>query len=321
MTLTNNVLPPPLVDRHLHLEGALDPCWVRAAALRQGIPIPPVLEAFWRGNGSGFQAFIESFLFVCRFLDSAEAVREALVCALDRLPPTTPGHMRGMDLWISPHWLVRERRQISLDALWQGLEEGLAVAAQRQICVAVVVEAVNHLGPKHGHEVLDLVAADLPPWVRGFSTGGLERVPFREWAPVFQRARKLGLRIAAHAGENGPASQVREAVLEGGAERLIHAFRAGEDPALLELLAERRIPVDVCLSSNRILVPDGATHPLPRFLAAGVRCGLGTDDPGIMACDLATEWALAHRLGLPEEALQRLRQQSAEDAWSLQIRE
>jgi len=313
------LIPPPRVDRHTHLEGSLDPAWVRSEAARLGRTIPGLTEAFWEGRAHSFEAFIETFLFACAFLDSGEAVAGALEAAVARLAPSAEGLPRGIDLWVSPHWLVRERKQLSLSELWKGLEQGMESAAAQGVRVAVIIDAVNHFGPAHGHEVLDLVLGDRPPWVVGFSTGGMERVPFREWAPVFERARKAGLRLAAHAGENGPASGIREAILEAGVERIVHAVRATEDPAILELLAERRVAVDACPTSNFALVPGLERHPLPRFLEAGIRCGIGTDDPGVMICDLSGEWRKAAETGLPPDALQRLRQHSEEDAWSLQI--
>lgn len=302
----------PLVDRHTHLEGALDPAWVSREAERRGLALPGPLETLWSGAAVPFEGFIEAFLFGAALLDSREAVRAAVRAAAMR---TQRAGGTGFDLWASPHFLVAHRAQISLDAFWRGVGEGLAEAAAAGVRGCVVVDAVNHFGPKHGHAVLDLVLPELPPFVRGFSTGGLEGCPFRDWAPVFDRARAAGLRIAAHAGENGPGSNVREAVLEGGVSRIVHGLRA--DGPTLDLLAERGIPVDVCPSSNQALAADVAPHPLPRMLAAGVRCALGTDDPGLIPCDLATEAEAARALGLDEAGLARLRRHGAEDAWCL----
>jgi adenosine deaminase len=304
--------PSPLVDRHTHLEGALDPAWVRDEAERRGLVLPGPLEALWSGGSVPFEGFIEAFLFGAALLDSREAVRDA-VRAVARRTRASGG--AGFDLWASPHFLVVHRGQISLDAFWRGLEEGLSEAAAAGVHGAVVVDAVNHFGPRHGHAVLDLVLPDLPSFVKGFSTGGLEGCPFRDWAPVFDRARAAGLRIAAHAGENGPGSNVREAVLEGGVARIVHGIRA--DDATLDLLAERAIPVDICPSSNRALAADVSPHPLPRMLAVGVRCALGTDDPGVIPCDLGTEAAATRSMGLDAPALETLRRNGAEDAWCL----
>ena len=306
----------PGIDRHTHLEGSLDPAWVRSEAARRGLELPASLEALWRREAQPFEAFIEAFLFGSALLDSKRAVREAVRAAAARLGPAP----RGLDLWVSPHFLVVGKKLLSLDDLWRGLEDGIAEARSQGAAVAVVMDAVNHFGPRHGREVLDLTLGGLPPFVRGFSTGGLERVPFREWAPVFERARKAGLRLAAHAGENGPGANVREAILDAGVERIVHGVRAAGDPALLELLAERGIPVDVCLASNRNLVPElaqAASHPLPAMLRAGVRCALGTDDPGVIPCDLAEEWAQALALGLTDAEMASLAENAATDAWCL----
>jgi len=302
------------IDRHVHLEGSLDPVWLRTRALEAGRPIPEPLEALWRREPVPFADFIKAFFFGCGFLRDADAVRAAVGAAVARLP-RAEGAPRGLDLWVSPHLLVRQAGFITLEALWRGLDDGIATAGAEGVRVAVVIDAVNHFGPAHGHEVLDLVLPDRPAWVRGFSTGGLEGVPFRDWAPVFQRARKAGLRLAAHAGENGPGENVREAILEAGVERIVHGVRAAAHPAIVELLAAHRIALDVCLTSNRALVPDLGPHPLPGFLRAGVRCALGTDDPGLMPCTLPEEWAQAAALGLTSEEMALLRRHAVEDAW------
>jgi len=303
---------PPLIDRHTHLEGSLDPKWVRTEARRRGLGLPASLEALWSGESLPFEGFIEAFLFGAALLDSREAVRDAVLAVAHR---TQAANGSGFDLWASPHFLVVHRRQLSLGDFWRGVEDGFALAEALGLRACVVVDAVNHFGPRHGHAVLDLVLPDLPAFVRGFSTGGLEGCPFRDWAPVFDRARVAGLRIAAHAGENGPGSNVREAILEGGVARIVHGIRA--DDATLELLAGRGIPVDICPSSNRALAADVDPHPLPRMLLAGVRCALGTDDPGVIPCDLATEARAARRMGLDETAMAGLRRHGAEDAWCL----
>lgn len=309
--------PAPRVDRHTHLEGSLDPVWVRAQAEREGRPLPPSLEALWRDEIVPFEAFIPAFFFSCGFLRDRGAVRTILRAAVARLAPSE-GEPRGIDLWVSPHYLCRQARLLSLDELWRGLDDGIAEARAEGVHVAVVIDAVNHFGIDHGHEVLDLVLPERPAWVVGFSTGGLERVPFRQWASVFDRARKAGLRLAAHAGENGPGTHVRDAILEAGVTRIVHGVRAAAHPDILELLAERRIPVDVCLTSNRCLIPDLGPHPLPTLLRAGVRCALGTDDPGVMPCDVPGEWRKAQALGLTADELAALRRHAVEDAWCFQ---
>lgn len=303
----------PLIDRHTHLEGGLDPAWVRQEAVRRNLRLPPALETLWAQGAVPFDGFIEAFLFGAGLLDSPEAVREATLAVARR---TQAAGAAGFDLWVSPHFLVVHRAQISLDGFWRGLQAGLDEARRLGLESCVVVDAVNHFGPRHGHAVLDLVLPELPPFVRGFSTGGLEGSRFRDWAPVFQRARSAGLLVAAHAGESGPGSNVAEAILEGGVSRIVHGIRA--DQATLALLADHQIPVDICPSSNHALAADVQPHPLPRMLRAGVRCALGTDDPGLIPCDLKVEAAKAAAMGLRSDELEALARYGAEDAWCLQ---
>ncbi len=307
--------PPRHIDRHVHLEGGLDPNWVRTQAHQQHKVLPASLEGLWRGDDRSFEDFIEAFLFIASLIQNREAIREAVRSITAR---TLASGGQGFDLWCSPHWLVVQEKQLPLSEFWKGLEEGLQEAQTQGLATAVVIDAVNHFGIDHGHEVVDLISKDLPAYVVGFSTGGLERVPFRDWAPVFDRARKLGLRIAAHAGENGDPNNVREAIIEGGVSRIVHGVLS--DDQTLQLLQAESIPVDICISSNRILVPSLTQHPLPHMLRSGVRCALGTDDPGIIPCSLDTEEKLARRLGLTEDELQKLRVHGEVDAWCLQGR-
>jgi adenosine deaminase len=314
-------LPCPRIDRHTHLEGSLDPAWVRQRALEEGLTPPRALEALWRHEAVPFEGFIRAFFFSSGFLRGAGAVASAIRAAVGRLPAPLPGRPRGIDLWVSPHFLVKLGKFLTLDALWRGIEEGILEARRQGVHITIIVDAVNHFGPEHGHEVLDLVLPERPSWITGFSTGGLEGVPFKAWAPVFERARKAGLRVAAHAGENGPAANVREAVLDGGVARIVHGVRAAAHPEMLELLAERKIPVDVCITSNRALVPDLGGHPLPAMLRAGVRCALGTDDPGVIPCTLPGEWEQAQGLGLTPAELEALSAHGHADAWCLHVKD
>jgi adenosine deaminase len=307
-------IKPSRIDRHVHMEGSLNPEWVRGRVVAASIPEP--LEALWRGEALPFESFIDSFLFVADLLNSAEAVRHAVNAVVGRVPATgdTPA---GIDMWCSPLFLVAERQLLGLDELWKGIEQGIEDAKSKGVSVAVILDAVNHFGQKNGHALLDLVANDLPSFVVGFSTGGLEGVPFKNWAPVFDRARGLGLRCAAHAGENGPASNIVEAIEEAQVTRIVHGVRAAEHPYILEFLAEKEIPVDVCITSNLALVPELTSHPLKTMLDAGVRCALGTDDPGIIVTDLGNEWQRAEKLLVNYAYMERLYNNSISDAWCL----
>lgn len=128
----------------------------------------------------------------------------------------------------------------------------------------------------------------------GVDLHGQERWPLEAWsAPVWRRVAEAGKVTKAHAGELAGASSVRTVVEQLGVRRVQHGVRAIEDPAVVELLLSRDVTCDTCPISNVMLgvVPTMAAHPLPRLLAAGVRCTVSTDDPFCFGNTLTDEYA------------------------------
>jgi adenosine deaminase len=128
----------------------------------------------------------------------------------------------------------------------------------------------------------------------------------------------MGLHVVAHAGEACGPESVRQAVEALGAERIGHGLTAVGDPALLALLRDRQIPLEVCLTSN---VATGVLariedHPLPQFLEAGLTVTLNTDDPAMFGTDLVNEYLLAARtFGLTPEQIIHLGQNAIRAAF------
>jgi aminodeoxyfutalosine deaminase len=142
--------------------------------------------------------------------------------------------------------------------------------------------------------------------VVGIGLGGLEAEhPPDPFAPAFRRARELGLGSVPHAGEAAGVGSVRGALDVLAPDRLRHGIRAVDDPAVVRELAERRIVLDVCPTSNLRTgsVPSLAEHPLPRLIDAGVLCSLGTDDPAMFDTDLDREHETARAMGVDPRAL------------------
>ena len=117
----------------------------------------------------------------------------------------------------------------------------------------------------------------------GFGIGGDEAGgPARLFPDIFREARDLGLHGVAHAGEACGPESIRDAVELLGAERIGHGLTAIRDPSVMALLRERKIPLEVCPSSNVStgLIARFEDHPLPKFLEAGLVVTLNSDDPG-----------------------------------------
>ena len=134
--------------------------------------------------------------------------------------------------------------------------------------------------------------------------------PGRLFTRHFQQARESGMRITVHAGESTSAAQVKQAIVELGAERIGHGIRAVDDPAVMDLVARAGVGLENCLSTNVQcgLVSSFAEHPLPVFLRRGLSVTLNTDCTTISGSDLNSEYRLAaEELVLSEEELNLLR--------------
>ena len=154
-----------------------------------------------------------------------------------------------------------------------------------------------------------------------FGIGGDElSVSTAEFRRVYDAAASIGLHRLMHAGEVGGPEKIREAVELLGVERIGHGIAAIHDSALMDLLADRRIPLEICPGSNLLtgalsnqLSQQNAgieSHPLPELFRHGIPITLSTDDPTMFHTDLATEYRNAHLMGLSEPELRSLAQMS-----------
>ena len=125
--------------------------------------------------------------------------------------------------------------------------------------------------------------------------GDEAHLPAEWFREHFRRGRDAGWYVTAHAGEIAGPESIWQAIRELGAERIGHAVRAVEDPALMDYLSEHHIGVESCLTSNvqTSCVPDYPSHPLKTFLEQGMRATINTDDPGISGIDLPYEYNVA----------------------------
>lgn len=151
-----------------------------------------------------------------------------------------------------------------------------------------------------GAEETARIALDLAPeGLVAFGLGGPETgVPRPRFKPYFDRAVAAGLRSVPHAGETTGPQTIWDALTELQAERIGHGTSAPQDPRLLEHLAEHRVPLEVCPTSNVATraVPSLAEHPIREMVAAGVLVTVNSDDPPMFGTDLNREYAIAAEL-------------------------
>jgi aminodeoxyfutalosine deaminase len=154
-------------------------------------------------------------------------------------------------------------------------------------------------GQPAAEQTLRIALDERPEGLISFGLGGPEvGVPRPQFKPYFDRARAAGLHSVPHAGESTGASTVWDALRELGAERIGHGVHSVQDPELLAYLAEHRIPLEVCPTSNvrTRAVASLAEHPLPALVDAGVLVTINSDDPPMFGTTLNDEYAVAARL-------------------------
>ncbi|HVS00401.1 MAG TPA: adenosine deaminase [Thermoanaerobaculia bacterium] len=310
----------PLVELHRHLDGNVRLETVLDLARQHGIPLPATtlegLRPFVQviGRESDLVGFIAKFALLRRVMVDYDAVRRIV---RENLEDAVREGIDYIELRFSPAFMAEEH---GLDTLRvaETACEALAEATGKLPVRAKLIGIISrHYGPEAGWVELEAAIRYRDHGIVALDLAGDEaNFPGELFVDHFRKAREAGLHVIAHAGEAAGAESVRQAVLGLGAERIGHGVRSVEDPAVLDLLAERNIPLEVCPTSNlhTNTIPDYRSHPLPDLLRRGFRVTLNTDDPSISGIDLAHEYRIAREeLGLSEEEIRKL-QENALDA-------
>ena len=280
-------------ELHLHLEGSIEAETLLAID-------PSLSRAEIEGNltCASFAEFMRGYVWVTKLLRTPSHYALATRHLLERLAAEGVTYAeitlsagvvlwKGQDLAAIYEAIWRETLRSSVKAFW-------------------ILDAVRHFGGEPGQRVAEFAVSRRRDGVIAFGIGGDEaRGPAQWFRDVFVYASDGGLRLTCHAGETmGPESIW--AALEIGAERIGHGIAAVRDEALMAVLRERNIPLEICISSNVCmgLVPSVEEHPVRRLYDAGVPIVLNTDDPAFFKTTLTREYELAQQVfGMPVEEL------------------
>jgi adenosine deaminase len=310
----------PKVELHLHVEGAIPLATLWELIARHGgdpqVRTPDDLPG--RFQYRDFPDFIDRWIWKQGFLRDAadmETVGAAVAGDLARQ------RIVYAEALFSPTDLPAST--LSPQEVAIALRRG--IASVPGIEVGLIADVVRDTGPAKAARTLEALAeVAAEAGVIGIGLGGSEQLfPPEPFAPVYERARALGLRTSAHAGEvAGPAS-VWGAVRVLAVDRIDHRTRAIDDPALVRWLAENRMPITSCPGSN---VATGAVasleaHPVRRFCDEGLMVSIATDDPAMFGLSLAGEFeALQTRLGFADDEIRRLILDGVESTWLSEAR-
>lgn len=295
----------PKVELHVHLEGSMRPDVLLDLARRNRVELPASdiagLREWFRFRD--FDHFVDIYLTCSRCLRAPE---DFYALTADVLAEQA----RQNVVYTEAHFTIQTHLGNGADgeAVRQAIAEAVAEAERKHgVTLRLIPDIVRNVPVAAADRTIEWALADRTGLVVAVGLAGIENgypnEPFREH---FDAARKAGLKVVAHAGEHGGPESIRSALDVVGLDRLDHGVRAVEDPALVNELAARGLPLDVCPSSNVCLgvFPDLRSHSFDRLRRAGVAVNVNTDDPPFFDTDLATEYArLARTFGYGAEDL------------------
>ncbi len=269
----------PKAELHIHIEGSLEPELIFALAQRNGVALAyPSVEALRAAYAfSDLQSFLDIY-----YAGASVLLKEAdfFDMAWAYFQRAAADHVVHAELFFDPQ--THTERGVPMGTVIAGLKRACDRAqAELGISSALILCFLRHLSEEAALETLEqalpyrehLVGVGLDSSERGH--------PPEKFARVFEKARALGLRAVAHAGEEGPPAYIESALDVLQVERIDHGVRCTDSPALVQRLAARRMPLTVCPLSNLKLCVFStlAQHNLKALLDAGLCATVNSDDP------------------------------------------
>ncbi|MBN8814735.1 MAG: adenosine deaminase [Sphingomonas sp.] len=301
----------PKAELHLHIEGSLEPELMFALAERNKVAIPfaTVDEVRAAYSFSNLQDFLDIYYAGASVLITENDFREMAVAYFDRAAADGVVHA---EIFFDPQ--THTDRGIAFDTVMHGLLAGMAEAeAKHGLTSKLILCFLRHLSEESAFETLAMAE----PWLDRIAGVGLDSSevghPPEKFARVFTAARAKGLKLVAHAGEEGPPEYVMQALDILHIDRLDHGNRSLENPVLTARLARTGMTLTVCPLSNVKLcnVPSIEEHPIDRMLREGLRATINSDDPAYFGGYIGENYrAAAAARGLGKQELATLARNS-----------
>ncbi|GGR30774.1 adenosine deaminase [Streptomyces roseolus] len=309
-------MPLPKAELHLHVEGTLEPELAFALAERNGVTLPyatteELREAY---RFSDLQSFLDLYYALMAVLRTPEDFTALADAYLER---AAAQGVRHAEIFFDPQ--AHAARGVPMGTVVEGLAAALDRAEERYgISTRLIMCFLRDESAASALATLEAAK----PYLDRITGVGLDSAevghPPAKFREVYEEAARLGLRRVAHAGEEGPAEYVREALDVLGVERIDHGLRCMEDPGLVERLARERVPLTLCpLSNVRLRVIDElGRHPLRAMLDAGLLVTVNSDDPAYFGGYVGDNYsAVREALSLSQEQLRVLARHSFEAAF------
>jgi adenosine deaminase len=311
MTLTRDLIQRlPKAELHVHLDGCIRPRTMLELAREQRVRLPAddpegLARALDVREARSLEDYLELYTITLSVMQTPQALqRIAYEFAMD----AAAENVRYVEVRYCP---ALHTPALSLTRAVEAPLAGLQRAERETGMVArLIISGLRTLPPRVSLDLARLAVDYRGDGVVAYDLAGAERGhPARDHAAAFDYARGHGLHCTCHAGEGDGPESIRQALEACHAERIGHGTRLREDPELEALVLERRIPLEMCITSNvhTRAVPAAQEHPVKRYLEAGCVVTLNTDSRLMDGITLSDEYWLAHTaLGLRRTELARL---------------
>lgn len=269
----------PKAELHIHIEGSLEPELIFDLATRNRVQLPyqtiQELRAAYRFTD--LQSFLNIYYAGAGVLQREEDFFDMAWAYLKRAKTENIVHA---EIFFDPQ--THTTRGIPFETVINGLDRAIRRGREELgLSASLVLCFLRHLSEEDAFKALE----EALPFRDKFIGVGLDSSergnPPEKFARVFARCREMGLRLVAHAGEEGTAEYIRTALDVLKVERIDHGVHCLDDPQLVERLAQQRIPLTVCpLSNVKLFVfPSLSAHNIGKLLAAGIAATINSDDP------------------------------------------
>jgi adenosine deaminase len=306
----------PKAELHVHIEGTLEPELAFQLAAKHRVKLPyESVEALRRAyDFSNLQSFLDIYYA------GADVLRDEDDFYLLTQAYLRKAHSQGVvhaEMFFDPQ--THTARGISLSKVLGGIR-GAMLQAERELGMStrVIMCFLRHLSAGDAMQALE----DALPHKHDITAIGLDSSehghPPAKFAEVFARARRAGWPAVAHAGEEGPASYIRDALDVLDAVRIDHGVRCQDDETLMQRLVDEQIPLTMCpLSNVKLRVFERMEqHNLKRLLERGIRVTVNSDDPAYFGGYILENYrAVQQSLGLSRTQLKQLAQNSIEGSF------
>jgi adenosine deaminase len=313
MTIDQLIRTIPKAELHIHIEGSLEPELMFDIAERNGIALRyrDVEELRAAYEFDDLQSFLDIYYEGASVLRHDRDFYDMTMAYLRR---AAADNVRHAEIFFDPQ--THTAREVDFETVLNGITRALRDGEREfGITSKLIMSFLRHLSAESAMATLEEALPFKDRLVAVGLDSGEAGNPPSKFTEVFARARNAGLLAVAHAGEEGPPSYIREALDLLGVKRIDHGVRCVEDPALVEELAKKKVPLTICPLSNVNLrvFDEMKDHPLKNLLGRGVKVTINSDDPAYFDGYIVDNFLAAQRaLDLSEDEIRQLARNSFE---------